>query len=250
LIEQLSELAKERKWKYLEIREGKALGGSAKPAVGFLGHVLDLRGGPEVLLARLKSSVRRALRKAERSALNIQVARTREATLEYYGLHCQTRRRHGLPPQPLSFFLNIYEEVIKPGFGFVVMAKTGPRPVAAAVYFHFGKKAVYKFGASDESLQDLRGNNFVMWEAIQFLAQNGAESLHFGRTSLGNEGLRRFKLTWGTEEEKIEYLKFDATAGTWLSGRDAVAGFHNTVFSRLPLSLNRLAGSIIYPHLD
>jgi len=249
-IDKLSEVARERKWKYFEVRGGKSFAGSAAPALAFYGHTLDLRGGPEDLLSRLKSPARRALRKAERSELSVQVARTREATLAFYRLHVRTRRRHGLPPQPVSFFLNIHDEVIKPGLGFVVIASSGSCPVAAAVFFHVGKKAVYKFGASDERLQQLRGNNMVIWEGIRFLAQNGAETLHLGRTSLENDGLRRFKLTWGTEEEMIKYLKFDTAAGVWITGRDAASGFHEAIFSRLPSAMNRLAGSIIYPHLD
>jgi hypothetical protein len=250
VMEKLCEAARERKWKYFEVRGGKVLKGSPTPALAYYGHALDLRGGPEELLACIRSSARRALRKAERSGLIVQVARTREAIVEFYGLHVRTRRRFGLPPQPLSFFLNIHDEVIKPGLGFIVTASSGPRPVAAAVFFHFGKTAVYKFGASDVKLQQLRGNNMVMWEAIRFLAQSGAEKLHFGRTSLTNEGLRRFKLSWGTEEERIEYFKFDTIAGQWVTSRDAVSGFHTAVFGNLPSVLNRVAGAIIYPHLD
>lgn len=246
----LLEIARERKWKHFEIRERKTLEPSAPPAVAFLGHTLDLRGSEEELFGRLKSSVRRALRKAERNDLNIEVTKTREAVLEFYQLHVQTRKKHGLPPQPVSFFLNIYEQMIDQGLGFIAIARIGLRAVAANVYFQFGKKAVYKFGASDESVQEFRGSNLVMWEGIRFLAKNGAESLHFGRTSLGNEGLRRYKLTWGTQEEKIEYLKFDAAARGWVGARDVAAGVHNKVFSKLPLSLNRLAGAVIYPHLD
>jgi len=246
----LSKVARERKWKYFEVRGGKSLWGSAVPALAFYGHTLDLRRGTEDLLTRVKSSVRRALRKAERSGLSVRVVRTREAILEFYRLHVRTRRRHGVPPQPESFFLNIHDEVIKPGLGFVVVARSGSRPIAAAVFFQFGKKAVYKFGASDERLQELRGNNMIMWEGIRFLAQNGAETLHFGRTSLKNDGLRRFKLTWGTQEETIEYVKFDTVAGAWVTGRDAASGFHEAIFGRLPSALNRLAGAIIYPHLD
>jgi hypothetical protein len=250
VFDKLSEIARERKWRYFEVRGGKNFGGSAVPALAFYGHMLDLRSGPEVLLTRLKSCARRALRKAERSGLSVEVARTREAVLEFYLLHVRTRRRHGLPPQPVSFFLNIHDEVIKPGMGFVVVARSGARPIAAAVFFQFAKKAVYKFGASDKRLQELRGNNLTMWEGIRFLAQNGAESLHFGRTSLENDGLRRFKLTWGTEEETIEYLKFDTLAGAWVTARGGASGFHEAIFGRLPSALNRLAGAIIYPHLD
>jgi hypothetical protein len=250
IIEKLFEVARERKWKYFEIRGGKALERSAAAALAFYGHTLDLRGGHEELLPHLKSSVRRALRKAERSGLSVQVAGTRDSILEFYRLHVRTRRRHGLPPQPLSFFLNIHDEVINPGLGFVVVARSGSRPIAAAVFFQFGKKAVYKFGASDERLQELRGNNLIMWEGIQFLEQNGVETLHFGRTSLKNNGLRRFKLTWGTEEERIEYSKFNTAAGARVSRRDVDSGFHEAIFGRLPSALNRLAGAIIYPHLD
>jgi hypothetical protein len=250
VFDSLSELARKRKWKHFEIRDRKASEPSAKPEVAFYGHTLDLTGSENDRLARLKSSVRRALRKADRSELRIEASRTREAIREYYQLHLLTRRRHGLPPPPVSFFLNIYEEAIKRGFGFVMTARIASRPVAAAVFLQFGRKSVYKFGASDFRAQALRGNNLVIWEAIRVLAENGVESLHFGRTSLDNEGLRRFKLSWGTREEKLEYLKLDMATGIWVSGRDAASGFHTAVFSRLPLVLNRLAGAVIYPHLD
>ena len=197
VLEKLCDLARERHWKYFELRGGKASRVSAGPSVAFYGHTLDLSGGPERLFAALAASVRRAVRKAERSELNVQVSQSQEAILEFYRLHVRTRRRHGLPPQPKSFFLSIHNEIIKQGSGFVVLARRRSIPVAAAVFLHMGTKAVYKFGASDERHQDLRGNNLVMWEAIQFLAQNGFDTLHLGRTSFGNEGLRRFKLCLG-----------------------------------------------------
>ena len=154
------------------------------------------------------------------------------------------------PQRPISFFLNIYEEVIARDLGFVVLTKVGDRPVAAAMYFRSGKKAVYKFGASDETLLEARGNNLTMWGGIRHLASTGAESLHFGRSSMDNDGLRRFKLGWGTTEETIRYFRFDPITRTWLTDRDRTTGFHTAIFHRLPLALNRLAGSIIYPHLD
>ena len=134
--------------------------------------------------------------------------------------------------------------------GFVVTASVGSSCAAVAVFFHFGKNAVYKFGATDESRQELRANNLIIWEGIRFLSQNGASTLHFGRTSFENDGLRRFKLTWGSQEERIMYFKFDSLARTWVKRRDASLGFHEVVFARLPLVLNRVAGTVIYPHLD
>lgn len=250
VLEAFSKLAHLRKWKYFELRGGRICQTSAKPAVTFYGHELDLRPGIEELFARFMSSARGAIRKAERSNLTIQIAQNIEAMMQFYRLHGQSRRRHGLPPQPVSFFRNIHHEIIKSGHGFVVLAKNETRAIAAAVFFRLGKKATYKFGASDERFHSLRANNLVMWEAIKSLAQNGVELLHFGRTSMENPGLRKFKLAWGTTEEMIEFFRFDIAAHEWVTARSRLFGFHNEIFRRLPLALNRMAGALIYPHLD
>ncbi len=248
--DQLVRFAQERRWKHLEIRGGKSFQLAPSAATKFYGHTLDLRSGAEELTTRFASPVRRAIRKAERSDVSAAVVRNRPAISDFYRLHVQTRRRHGLPPQPASFFLNIYEHIIRPGLGFIVLARRGSRPIAAAIFFRFGKNALYKYGASDKRFQEFRANNLVMWRGIQFLARNAAEKLHFGRTACENDGLRRFKLSWGTEEETIDYFRIDSSGGQCLIAAPHHSGFHKRIFGRLPLAFNRLAGSIIYPHLD
>jgi hypothetical protein len=248
--DRLVRFARERGWRHLEIRGGKWFQSTSDSATKFYGHTLDLRHRVEELANRFDGAVRRAIRKAERSGISALVVRNRQAIGDFYRLHVQTRRRHGLPPQPPSFFLNIYEHIIKPGLGFTVLAQRDSRPIAAAIFFRFGKNALYKFGASDKRFQEFRANNLVMWQGIRFLARTGAEKLHFGRTERENDGLRRFKLSWDTQEEIIDYFRFDPTGQQCLTPPRHASGFHKKVFGRLPLVFNRLAGSIIYPHLD
>jgi hypothetical protein len=249
--DRLVRFARERRWKHLEIRGGKWFQPASSSVAKFYGHTLDLRRGAQELTTHFASPVRRAIRKAERSDVSTVVVRNRSAIGDFYRLHVETRRRHGLPPQPASFFLNIYEHIIRPGLGFIVLAHHGPRPIAAAIFFRFGKNALYKYGASDKRFQTLRANNFVMWQGIQFLARNGAEKLHFGRTEQENEGLRRFKLSWNAQEETIDYFRVDPSGRQCLApAQPHESGLHKKVFGRLPLMFNRLAGSIIYPHLD
>jgi lipid II:glycine glycyltransferase (peptidoglycan interpeptide bridge formation enzyme) len=251
LLETLVDLGRERKWRYLELRGGrKSLPASACPSEKYYGHCLDLSPDVQGLFDRLSSPVRRAVRKAEKSGLTVDASNSRESVLQFYRLHARTRRRHGLPPQPLSFFLNIYEEIIKPDLGFVVVVKGRTAPVAAAVFFHSGPVALYKFGASDERKQELRGNNLAMWEGIKRLVGRNALSLDFGRTALSNGGLRQFKRSWGTEEKVIEYYRFDLSVKEWLGSSQRTSEFHNHFFRRLPLAANRIAGALIYPHLD
>ena len=250
LIDTLYNDALKRSWKYFEMRRGVENGCCPVPSKSFYGHALDLRNGAQECLAGFSSSVRRAIRKAGQSDLSVELSQTRAAMLDFYRLHVRTRRRHGVPPQPISFFTNIHEHVMKFGNGFIALARLGGCPVASAVFCHFGREAVYKFGASDERFQKFRASNLVIWEGIKRLAEKGLETLHFGRTSLENHGLRRFKLGWGTHEKTIQYFRFDMVSSRWMSGHDTTNGFHTSLFRWLPLVLNRLAGSAIYPHLD
>lgn len=248
--DRLLSFAQQRRWHHVEIRGGRSLQLAPGPASRFYGHTLELSSDCTQMFDRFASSVRRAIRKADRSEVNAVAVHSRQAVGDFYELHVETRRRHGLPPQSASFFRNIYEHIIKPGVGFIVLARRGSRTIAAAIFFRFGNNAIYKYGASDKKFQEFRANNLVMWHGIQYLVRIGVEKLHFGRTECENDGLRRFKLSWGTQEEIINYYRVDPSGRQCFTPARRDSGFHKKVFGRLPLMFNKVAGSIIYPHLD
>ena len=249
LIQSAVAMGKSRGWKSIEFRGGRELFPSARTAVSFYGHRLNLDEDEGGLFARLDGSTRRAIRKAEKSGLTVTVSGGLDAVKTFYSLHCKTRRRHGQPPQPFTFFSNIWRHVLSRDQGMVVVAHCQDRPVAASVYFQSGPTAVYKFGASDDSYQQMRGPNLVMWEAIKRLSRNGVRTLDMGRTSLANEGLRRFKLNWGAQERKVEYVKYDLMRNSFVTEMDAATGWHSGIFRALPLGLSRMIGSALYRHL-
>ena len=104
VLQQLKRIAKERSWKYIELRGNSMVEASATPSVSFHGHTLSLIPDENVLYSGFASSVKRALRKANRSDLKIEITQSREAVEKYYQLHVANRRRQGLPPQPKAFF--------------------------------------------------------------------------------------------------------------------------------------------------
>jgi CelD/BcsL family acetyltransferase involved in cellulose biosynthesis len=251
LLRCLGEIVRERKWRHAEIRGGLDHVQASPGSVTFHGHTLDLRGGEEIVFANLDSSTRRAIRKAQSSGLTIRVDDSGSALRDFYNLHALTRRRHGVPPQPWAFFRSIQEEILDCQLGFVVSARRADRCLAAAVYFNWGTSALYKFGASDLRSLHLRPNHLVMWEAIKLFIADGVSTLHFGRTSLDNPGLRRFKRSWGTMEETISYVRINGAARPLTSaGRTAASTVTRKLFRNLPPVLNRLAGSLLYQHLD
>jgi hypothetical protein len=250
LFEQAMEYGQGRRWKYLECRGGISQFNNATPSLDFHGHVLDLTGGEAAMLQRAESSVRRAIRKAEQAGLTVEFGNDLAAMRTYFDLHCQTRQRHGLPPQPFRFFENISRHVIAPGHGWVVSVEQAGRTVASAIFFHFAGKAIYKFGASDFAFQQARPNNLLMWAAMKWYAAHDCKTLHLGRTSASNDGLRRFKLGLGAVEETIQYCRYDYSRRSFVTGEDRVKGWFNSFFRAMPQPMLRLAGRTLYPHLS
>ena len=250
LVEELAILSRERNWKYFELRSTPASTSALVPNKTFYAHKIDLQKSAAELLENFDSAARRAIRKAERSTLSVEISREENAIEQFFQLHARTRRRHGIPPQPRAFFRNIYKHIIQRGLGFVVLAYVDARPIAAAVFFHFGKRALFKFGASDERYQAHRPNNLLMWEGIKTCTELGLTTLHLGRTDVGQEGLRRFKLSLGAEEEMLRYFRFNISTLSWVPESPTFSSsLPGAVFRRLPLTLNRLAGTMLYPHL-
>jgi hypothetical protein len=250
LYEYALEYGHGRGWRYLECRNTNLEWPGARPSVVFYGHTLGLGCGPKDLFGNFDPATRRGVRKAQAAGLQVEFAASFESMRTFYALHCRTRQRLGVPPQPMRFFENIAQYVLGEGLGVVGIVRLGKQAIAAAVFFHFGRQALFKFGATDYKFQSLRPNNFLMWEAIQRYAREGFASLHLGRTSLANEGLRRFKLGFGAAEETIAYFRYDLSKGAFVAGSDHSIGWQNRVFRRLPLPLLRLAGNLLYPHLS
>jgi hypothetical protein len=244
------EKGRERNWRYLECKSDHHEWPGSSPALMFYGHVIDLDRSEQTIFKGFPGATRRNLARAESAGLQITFDTSLESMRTFYSLHSLTRRRHGLPPQAFRFFKNIVQYVLGPGHGFIVTARAGNQPVAAAIYFHQGRRAIFKFGASDHAFQHLRPNNLVMWEAIKRYAADGFKSLHLGRTSPANHGLRRYKLGFGAREERIEHCRYDFRKHAFTAERCPAAETFSRVFRCLPLPVLRLAGRMLYPHLS
>jgi len=247
MIESIKDYGRRRRWEFIDLRWGDYP--NETPAVSFYGHKLDLTLGAEQLFCRFRHSVRTAIRKAIRAAVNVKIHTSIEALKEYYRLHCISRQRHGLPPQPYCFFEKVYEHIICKDLGFIVLACHCGANIAGAMFFNFGDKSVCKFAASDYRYQHLRANDLVIWEAIKWQAQRGYQSLCFGRTEMDNRGLRRFKIGWGTEERVLNYYRYNLRQDAFVAGTQEVSSAYRHIFRAMPMPLLRLCGSVLYKHI-
>ena len=243
----IREYAREHHWKYIECRGGYYPGET--PEVSVCRHTLALTPDTDRIFSRFDSSTKRNIKKSIREGIRVEIYRSSDAVKKYYHLHCITRKRHALPPQPYSFFRNIHEFVISKNMGFVALAFYREKNIAGSVFFNFQDKCLYKFGASDYAYQHLRANNLVMWEAIKWYAQNGYRSLCMGRTIPDNTGLRRFKLGWGVDEQILNYYKYDLRRDTFVSKALMPNKTYHNIFKVMPVPLLRALGCLLYKHI-
>ncbi len=248
LMEQVTGHGKRAGWDHIEFKGGGALFGNAPCSAEHFTHDLALDPGEAGLQKAFRESTRRNIRHAQKAGVVVDLSHTCEALRAFYRLHCLTRRYHGLPPQPWSFFSKIHAHIIGPEKGVVALGVYNGQPIAGAVYFLFKGQAIYKFGASDRRCQHLRANNLVMWEAIRWFCQNGYRSLHLGRTEPENSGLLQFKSGWRAAEGKIAYYKLDLKTDAFMAGGPGLVKSY-PICRRLPIPVLRLAGRLLYRHV-
>lgn len=204
-------------------------------------HVLDLRDEP-----RLSSMARRNVNKARRAGVVVERRTDRAALDAFFALHLATRRRQGVPTQPLRFVHGL-EALFAAADGFVALATLDGAPAAAAVFAGAGRTLTYKYGASDRALLDARPNNALFAEAIAWAREAGYERLDFGRTDLGHDGLRAFKASWGAEETTLSYTYAGRTPPS--PGEGAARRALGAVIRRSPPVLGRTLGAALYRHV-
>jgi CelD/BcsL family acetyltransferase involved in cellulose biosynthesis len=229
--------------KTIEIRG--ELGGNAgtRYGVGYR-HVIPLTAAEDVLFRRLSERTRRAVKRARREGLVVRrEPDLRAAHDSFWRLHCATRRKLGVPVQPRAFFDAIWRFMIEPDHGYVLSAYLDARPVASVLFLERGPTVVYKFSASDPELAHLRGPSAVLWEGIRTACEKGQLRLDLGRTEFAHEGLRYFKLGWGSEETTLTYTFLGKGAPSESRGGDSAVG---RLIQHSPSIVARAIGRVAY----
>ena len=247
--------ARMRGWGAIEVRPratdddvASALKGAGlEPGDAYYTHRVDLRPAAQDIFRRMHpSNTQRAIRRAEREGLSYARGRSDDLLESFYQLLRMTRRRHGLPPQPLAWFRNLVM-CLGDSLTIHVASKDG-RPVASLVTSSFKNTIVYKYGASDAAHHSLGGMPFLFWRVIQEATRAGAIELDLGRSDVDQPGLVAFKEHLGGTRSTLTYYRYPharprVARNSWMT-RTA-----RGVFAHLPNSALDLAGRVLYRRL-
>ena len=251
ILPELKQLVRSEPFRYFELRccsselfnlaQDEDLSSSST----FAHHVLDLSSDLRTLFDRFHHScVQRKIRRAERERVVHEEGNSDKAIRQFYALLIQTRQRHGLPPQPLTWFLNLRDawgEALK-----LSLAVQSGRPIASIITILHKQCLTYKYGCSDARFHKSGAMPFLFWESIQDAKRRGATKFDLGRSDLDNPGLIAFKEHLGAERSRLTYYCYPASA----TNRRALGAteFASQFCRYLPAPLLRVAGNLLYRH--
>ncbi len=246
-FEDIIDVAKNKKWRSIELRGGKQWLSNEPAYDTIYTHEIDITPEPDTIFKSFADSTRRNIRKAEKSGIAITLDNSIEAVKTFYRLNCLTRREHGLPPQPWQFFVNLHAEILAKKKGFITIAAYSRKPVAANIYLIFGEKALYKYGASDRRFQQLRPSNLVMWEGIKHCREIGCKKLNLGRTEKKHTGLLQYKRGFTGNEILITYYNLDGYTKLFQKGYSSnIINYYSLILKKIPIPILKIIGASLY----
>ena len=238
-----------RRGRYFEIRPvslDASMRAGFEESVRFWWHNLDLRPSLDEIFQNFhRHSVRSKIARALRENFVYEEGKSEILLRKFYGLAVLTRRRHNLPPQPLSWFRNL---IACMGDRLTIrLASKDGQPAAGILTLRYKKSMTYKYSCSDPHFHRYGSVHLLLWKAIQEAKAAGVSDFDLGRSDVSNEGLIAFKDRWGATRVPLRYFRFPASAPKRQS-MAARAGLLRRVVALAPECLLVRAGAVLYRH--
>jgi CelD/BcsL family acetyltransferase involved in cellulose biosynthesis len=200
-------------------------------------------------------SVRKNVKRAQNSGLQIRMANSGDDLSKWYALYLRTMRRVVVPARPLRFFRALWEHMEPLGLIKTILVERhgGGKSelIAGLIFLTQQKRFSAGFLACPAEYFPMRPNDLIHWEGIHWAARNGFREYDFGEVPEGDSELARFKAKWGAEERPLHryyypQLNASGTDSSVLSRHQALFG---KVWQQMPLGVTARLGDLIYSYL-
>lgn len=197
---------------------------------------------------RADRNFRRQAKHAAAAALKVENGASPAMLERFYRIQLQTRRRLGVPPQPMRFFTAVHKVFAKIDGIEIWLATSNGRDHAGVVLLRDGDRLYAKWSA--RAADSLPGSAHLLFLSILEHHAETASLLDLGRTDARNTGLSRFKAEMGASSAPLPYSYLPnpphiVSAEAPGQSDRAIA----RVWRRLPIPITRAVGAIAYRYL-
>lgn len=160
---------------------------------------LDLQGGEESVMARMKQKTRYNIHLAEKKEIIVQPW---DDVVSFGKMMQVTSERDGFGVHSTEYYRQVYEQFIPSGQGRLLVAAFQGTPLAAVFIMRIGERAWYFYGASTNEERNRMPTYLLQWEAIRWAIQSGCKEYDL----------------WGipdVPEQQLEEQFADRSEGLW-----------------------------------
>lgn len=156
---------------------------------------LSLAGGPDALWKRFRDKTRNAIRKGQKSGLELRAGR--EELPHFYEVLAHSYHRKGTPIYGDAVMRALMDARSRDTE--IVTLRRGAKAISGALVAYHKTTVYVPFCASRAEHFSLNPNNLIYWEIMRRAGDRGMTELDFGRSPVGSSSLA-FKLGWGAIE--------------------------------------------------
>ncbi len=165
-------------------------------------HVLSTNCDFDSIWNAYNKRVRGAVRKAEKSGVQVRETDNHEDLKTFYEMYIKTVKRLGGTPKPLT----LMQSLLKNGIANLAIATYSDTIIAGLLYLYFNKTVTLWCEASIPKYLNYRPNNAIFHHIIKWACQEGYDSVDFGASPPENEGLIAHKEQY--RANKIEFCSY------------------------------------------
>ncbi len=140
---------------------------------------LALAQSEDEVLAGMSQTTRRKVRTGPKKDVTVRSANDPADLRTLYDLYTVTGARQGFLIRPLDYYREAWARFIEAGLAQAFLAEWEGQPLAGLVMFHFGPKAWYFYGMSDNVERSRMPTYLLQWEAICWAKAHGYAKYDF-----------------------------------------------------------------------
>ena len=148
-------------------------------------HILNTNGDIDALWSSYNKRVRGAVRKAQKSGVQVNDTESDEDLTEFYKMYLMTVKRLGGTPKPHM----LMKMLLQQGVAKLAIASYEGRIIAGLLYLYYNQTVTLWCEASLPEYLQYRPNNAIFHHIITWACKEGYEQVDFGASPPENEGL-------------------------------------------------------------
>ncbi|GAB6153140.1 peptidoglycan bridge formation glycyltransferase FemX [Desulfosporosinus burensis] len=233
VLSALEEYASKNRLDYLELGLPEVMGKEDLEQKGYTVEQLTTLDLPipnelEPLWAGLEVRCRNAIRKAEKSGVEVVEAQTLEEWLDlYYDLSCGVyHRQEKEPPFSREYFTSLWQNLYPSGDLVVLLARYEGKIIAGGIFPRDRNVGYYLDGVSNREYNKVVPNNIIQWEYLKRAQAMGIQL--YDMVGANIPSIAKFKKSFGSTERYYIYAYRNRTIAARV-GRTVYAKHGETI---------------------